>query len=349
MNNKSRAVIAVLVVLLLALVGYIVYDKAINKKGTTINNELIENVMKENPDYKYVDIGIYDKNDDDYKYSEFDYSISFNNSENNFIDIDFNVQDGKLIYYFENENYESTRFNNVKKATRVAEGTTGSQCMIVLLTIDGNLYKSSIHNCYISENIDIKQLISDIDKSYEKINLLDFIVEDFKLTYYYANPIIVALDSNNNKKLLTCRRESNCELLTEELEAIKTVGMGQDSYVINKDGSFIIGAIEEQIKYNNTTLKIQSIFEAVGYINDRFTYYVVDQQGYLYKIELMFDDKDEEYYNIYKQSESPVKKIGYQKLNDGSISLIFICEDGTTFISDTQKHSMYDFNNKIGN
>ena len=56
-----------------------------------------------------------------------------------------------------------------------------------------------------------------------------------------------------------------------------------------------------------------------------------------------------EIYNIYKQSESPVKKIGYQKLNDGSISLIFICEDGTKFISNTQKHSMYDFNNKIGN
>ena len=196
MNNKSRVVMAVLVILLLALVGYIVYDKAINKKGTTINNELIEKVMKDNPDYEFVDIGIYNK---------------------------------------------------------------------------------------------------------------------------------------------------------IELEFTKTIGMGQDSYKINTDGSINIGVIDEQIKYNNTTLKIQSIFEAVGYINDRFTYYVVDQQGYLYKIELMFDDKDEEYYNIYKQSESPVKKIGYQKVKDGSISLIFICEDGTTFISDTQKHSMYDFNNKIGN
>ena len=149
MNNKSRVVMAVLVILLLALVGYIVYDKAINKKGTTINNELIEKVMKDNPDYEFVDIGIYNK---------------------------------------------------------------------------------------------------------------------------------------------------------IELEFTKTIGMGQDSYKINTDGSINIGVIDEQIKYNNTTLKIQSIFEAVGYINDRFTYYVVDQQGYLYKIELMFDDKDEEYYNIYKQA-----------------------------------------------
>ena len=76
MNNKSRVVMTVLVVLLLALTGYIVYDKAINKKGTTINNELIEKVMKDNPDYEFVDIGTYNSQDIDYKYAEDKYEYT---------------------------------------------------------------------------------------------------------------------------------------------------------------------------------------------------------------------------------------------------------------------------------
>ena len=346
MNNKNRVVIAVLVVLLLALTGYIVYDKTINKKETTNNNELIEKVMKDNPSYNYVDIGIYNKQDIDYEYSEFQFNINFYNYGEGFIDITFEVQNNKLIYYYQDKRYESTRFNNVKKATMVTEGTIGPQCMIVLLTTDGNLYSNAAANdCSIEGKMEIEQLIANIDKSFEKIDLSEFKVEDFKI----ASSVVMATDLNNNKKSLMCSRGNGCEIVTKGLDIIKTIGMGQDSYKINTDGSINIGVIDEQIKYNNTTLKIQSIFEAVGYINDRFTYYVVDQQGYLYKIELMFDDKDEEYYNIYKQSESPVKKIGYQKLNDGSISLIFICEDGTKFISNTQEYSMYDFNNKIGN
>lgn len=352
MNNKSRVVMAVLVVLLLALTGYIVYDKAINKKGTTINNELIEKVMKDNPDYEFVDIGTYNSQDIDYKYAEDKYEYTTNCLDDSSIQV--SVKNGKLIYKIEEQEYESKTFNNVKKASVSIEGSTCGVQKIIVLTTDGNLY-SSIALYSIAQNglpIDNfedknnKEIIDMIDKSFNQVKLTGFYVDNFKFTRYIAgDPILVAIDSDNNKTLIKCN--NYCTRITDQgiLDYARTIGWEMPT-IINKDGSICIDECKSngKLKYNNEILKIQSLFMFLEKSELKYYEYVIDRQGYLYKIELsgMVFDMD---YNIYKESESLVKKVGYKKLNTEETAIILVYEDGST--KKITALNVFDYSGKI--
>lgn len=351
MNNKNRVVMAVLVVLLLALTGYILYDKAINKKGTTINNGLIEKVMKDNPDYEFVDIGTYNSQDIDYKYEKLNSVIAIwnsNTNDRNPIDINLEIQNGKLIYQIAGKNYESKTFNNVKKVSaRMHAGTTGADYQIIVLTTDGNLYRSTNGS---ESKLENQKLINEIDKSFKQIQMTGFEVEDFKFTRYIAaDSILVAIDSNNNKSLIKCEEsEDYCTRITDQgiLDYARTIGWEMPT-IINKDGSICIDECKSngKVKYNNEILKIQSLFMFLEKSDElKYYEYVIDRKGYLYKIELsgMVFDMD---YNIYKESESLVKKVGYKKLNTEETAIILVCEDGST--KKITALNVFDYSGKI--
>lgn len=361
--NKKNKVLLLLLFLLLTVIGYIIYDKIINQKKLSNDNELIEKIMEENSDYEYIDISYFDeakygKEISDYKYVEDEYEYSFSCLDDSGIQI--NVKNGKLVYKIEEQEYESKMFNNVKKASvTVAGGTCGFQ-KIIVLTTDGNLYESiSVYkmtpNGFIIDNFagkNNKEILDIIDKSFKQIKLTAFNVNDFKFTrYIYGDPVLVAINLDNNKTLIKCEaNEDYCTRTANQgiLDYVRTFGE-EIPTVINKDGSICINECDQhgKVRYNNDILKIQSIF-MISEGNDVSNYfdYAIDRKGYLYQIKLISNDGVS---NIYKASESPVKKIGYKKLNNDDISLIFICEDGTVVTSTTQGHSMYDVNSKIGN
>lgn len=359
-NKKSKVVVILLLVLLLIVIGYIIYDKIINQKKVSNNNELIEKIMEENSDYEFVDIGTYNNQDTDYKYVEDKYEYSFSCLDDSNIQI--SVKNGKLVYKLEEQEYESKMFSNVKKASvTVASGTCGVQ-KIIVLTTDGNLYESipvykMTQDGLIIDNFEgknNKEILDTIDKSFKQIKLTAFNVNDFKFTRYIAgDPVLVAIDSDNNKTLITCDSNKDyCTRINDQgiLDYVRTIGWEMPT-VINKDGSICIYECKQngKVKYNNDILKIQSIFMASeGTDVSNYFDYAIDRERYLYKINLYGMPPTMEY-DVSKASESPVKKIGYKKLNNENISLIFICEDGTMVTSTTQANSMYDVNNKIGN